>query len=439
MAFLALEVLQIALLLSPFATSHLLNSRFGRIGALEHHNLPSNASPAGSLGTGGQTRLSVLATALPTATGPCQLPHPLPLTNRGTLERFGSDEYRNVVDSFSSFVGIEETDLLERSYVLDYFEGSESVIVKGRLRANVQFWESISASLFVLSVIREGYKIPFYYTPTSVFLPNNKSALRIADFVLCVITELVKVGSVVQCPCPPVAVNPLYVSIQPNGKKRLILDLRHVNFFVKKSKIKFEEAKSFLECLVASPCTWAFSFDIKSGNHHFEIFESDQQFLGFPWVLDGVTEYFKFTVLPFGLSVGPYIVFKIMRPLVKYWRSKAISLVVYLDDSISAATNFSKCQGDSLLVRSDHFCKESCLRYRENYIQYFYHGRCLCEGAFLTRTCDPGAEYARACACKQRRAWHIAFVEFVFKFCFCSSLNSSKFCHCFVIFLQSFN
>ena len=71
MALWAPEVLQIALLLSLFATSHLLNSRFGRIGVLEHHSLPTNASPAGSLGTG-QTRLSVLATAVPTATRPCQ-------------------------------------------------------------------------------------------------------------------------------------------------------------------------------------------------------------------------------------------------------------------------------------------------------------------------------------------------------------------------------
>ena len=187
------------------------------------------------MGTG-QTRLSVLDTAAPTATGPCQLPQPLPLTNKGTLERLGTDEYRNVVDPFSSFVGIEETDLLEGSYV-DYFGGSESVIVKERLRSNVRFWERIGASLFVLSVIREGYKIPFYYTPTSVFLPNNKSALHNADFVLGAITELLKVGSVVQCPCPPVVVNPLSVSIQPNGNKRLILDLRQVNFFVKKSNI----------------------------------------------------------------------------------------------------------------------------------------------------------------------------------------------------------
>jgi len=106
---------------------------------------------------------------------------------------------------------------------------------------------------------------------------------------------------------PPVVVNPLSVSIQSNRKKRLILYLRHVNCFVKKSKIKFEDAKSFLECLIARPCAWACSFDIRSGYRHIEIFESDQQFLGFAWVFEGVTKYFKFTVLPFGLSVGPYI------------------------------------------------------------------------------------------------------------------------------------
>ena len=104
--------------------------------------------------------------------------------------------------------------------------------------------------------------------------------------------------------------------------------------------------------MVASPCAWACSFDVKSGYHHIEMFESDQQFLGFSWVFDGVTKYFKFTVLPFGLSVGLYIFSKVMRPLVKYWRSKAIRIVVYLDDGISAATNFPNAEGFACQVRS---------------------------------------------------------------------------------------
>ena len=69
-----------------------------------------------------------------------------------------------------------------------------------------------------------------------------------SDFVASAITELLKVASVVECPFSPVVVNPLSISVQSNEKKTLILDLRHVNFFVKKSKIKFEDAKSFLQC-----------------------------------------------------------------------------------------------------------------------------------------------------------------------------------------------
>ena len=294
-------------------------------------------------------------TAALTTTEPRHAWPALPSTSSGTLSRLGTDEYFNaVVDPYSQSAGIDERDLPECSYE-DYLECSESVIVKGRLRINVKFWESIGASQFILGVIKEGYKIPFYYTPTPVYLQNNKSALQNSDFVLSAITEILKVGSVMECIVPPVVINPLSVSIQPNGKKRLILDLRHINFFVKKSKIKFEHAKSFLQCLLARPCAWACTFDVKSGYHHIKIFVSDQQFLGFAWVFEGITKYFQFTVIPFGLSVGPYIFSEVMRPLGKYWRSKAISIVVYLDDGISAAQSFSKCEEYSLVVRSDLF------------------------------------------------------------------------------------
>lgn len=50
-----------------------------------------------------------------------------------------------------------------------------------------------------------------------------------ADFVLKAIQELILSGSVVQVSSPPHVVNPLSVSIQSCGKKRLFLDLRHVN------------------------------------------------------------------------------------------------------------------------------------------------------------------------------------------------------------------
>ena len=42
---------------------------------------------------------------------------------------------------------------------------------------------------------------------------------------------------------PPYVVNPLSVSVQANGKKRLILDLRYVNNHLQKKSIKYEDWK----------------------------------------------------------------------------------------------------------------------------------------------------------------------------------------------------
>ena len=53
-----------------------------------------------------------------------------------------------------------------------------------------------------------------------------------ASVVESAIAELVHTHAVVEVPFIPHVVKPLSVSIQSSGKKRLILDLRHVNHFI---------------------------------------------------------------------------------------------------------------------------------------------------------------------------------------------------------------
>ena len=84
------------------------------------------------------------------------------------------------------------------------------------------------------------FAIPFYTGikfPPSAHFSNNRSAIQYSDFVGQAISDLLATGSVVECESVPTVVNPLSVSIQSNGKKRLILDLQHPNFFVMKSKV----------------------------------------------------------------------------------------------------------------------------------------------------------------------------------------------------------
>ena len=66
-----------------------------------------------------------------------------------------------------------------------------------------------------------------------MMLKNNKSALLNAEFVVKAIADLLKRGLVVKFNSLPHCVNPLSVSVQSNGKKRLILDLSLVNKYGK--------------------------------------------------------------------------------------------------------------------------------------------------------------------------------------------------------------
>ena len=123
-----------------------------------------------------------------------------------------------------------------------------------------------------------------------------------------------------------------------------------------KSKVKFEDAKTLLFSFVDTSQNWPFSFDIKSGYHHIDIFPPDQEFLGFSWFKGGLTHFDKFTVLPFGLPTGPYIFIKFMRPLVRYWRLQAFRIAVYLDDGLGVCPSFADCFFQSLAVKLDLFC-----------------------------------------------------------------------------------
>ncbi|CAG2206480.1 unnamed protein product [Mytilus edulis] len=134
-----------------------------------------------------------------------------------------------------------------QNFTHDYYEYEQDgtdIIVKGRLKENIQFWIDIGAYDYIIDTIRDGYKIQFYSIPPSTYLFNNLSALKNSDFVHTAIQDLLHRGLIVQCGQRPFVVNPLTVSIQSNLKKRLILDLRAVNKHLWKQSVKFEDMRT---------------------------------------------------------------------------------------------------------------------------------------------------------------------------------------------------
>ena len=84
-----------------------------------------------------------------------------------------------------------------------------------------------------------------------------------------IFTELKNNGCVVETVAKPFVVNPLTVSVNDSGKQRLVLDLRHVNKFVQKQKIKFEGVNEAMQYAIKG--NFMVKFDLRSGYHHLNI------------------------------------------------------------------------------------------------------------------------------------------------------------------------
>ncbi|KAK3086454.1 hypothetical protein FSP39_018665 [Pinctada imbricata] len=170
-------------------------------------------------------------------------------------------------------------------------------------------------------------------------------------FVRDAIRDLLNKGLAVECSIRPHVVNPLTVSVQSNGKKRLILDLRHVNKHLWKSTIKFEDIRTAMQFIQKGH--FCFKFDLHSAYHHIDIFLPHTTFLGFSWQYGNETKFFKFLVLPFGLSSACYIFTKVTRPLVKKWRGEGKKVLMYLDDGLGCHENKDVCQQIANEIKHD--------------------------------------------------------------------------------------
>jgi len=79
---------------------------------------------------------------------------------------------------------------------------------------------------------------------------------------------------------------------------------------------------------------WGGTCDLSSAYHHVDMHKDSTPFLVFEWA----GGFYRFTVLPFGLSTAPWLFTKLFGPCVRFLRSPGMSLaptlglLSYLDD-----------------------------------------------------------------------------------------------------------
>ena len=110
-------------------------------------------------------------------------------------------------------------------------------------------------------------------------IENRSSTRRQDSFVEGAISELMSRGCLREVSDYPQFWNPLHVAVQSSRKLRLMLDLTHLNKFVVKKSVEYEDLRTVLQLF--SPGMFVFSFDLKSAYHHVDICEEHRKFLSF--------------------------------------------------------------------------------------------------------------------------------------------------------------
>ena len=129
------------------------------------------------------------------------------------------------------------------------------------------------------------------------------------------------------------------------------MDLSYLNQFLTVPKFKFEDIRSVKDLFHKGD--YFFKLDIHKGSYHIDIFEQHVNYLAFSWIIDGQARYFAYTVLVFGLFPAPFVFTKVVKVLIKHWRSSGIRIFGFIDDLFGGGRTLNEAQKISDLVSQD--------------------------------------------------------------------------------------
>ena len=187
-----------------------------------------------------------------------------------------------------------------------------SLAVGGRLQKFWQVWLSLGVNPRVVSILREGYTLPFKIRPPLTRSPVIKSGYAhpgkskalcqaVTDLINKLVVEKVVIRSSLAF------YNRLFLVPKSNQRWRPILDLSHLNLFLKPGTFKMETPETIRLSLQKGE--WVTSLDFSDAYFHIPISQRSRKYLRF---FLGSKAY-QFTALPFGLATAPLEFTKVVK------------------------------------------------------------------------------------------------------------------------------
>ena len=216
--------------------------------------------------------------------------------------------------------------------------------VGGCLSSHWRRWQEIGAETWVVTVLRDGYRVPFKDSPpplarTPVSFPTYRAGSPRAQALRQEVEAMLAKGALEIARDPgPGFYSRLFLVEKASGGWRPVIDLSHLNDFVQLTPFKMETVASVL--LSVREGDFLASLDLKDAYFQIPIHGSSRKLLRF--MSEGTV--YQFKALCFGLSTAPQVFTRVFAAVSAWAHARGIRLLRYLDDWLVLSSSEKKAK-----------------------------------------------------------------------------------------------
>ena len=223
-------------------------------------------------------------------------------------------------------------------------------LIGGRLQKFWQKWSLLGSNPRVVSILKDGYILPFKVRPPLVRDPlivsgyaNPLRNLYLKEALQALLqkeaVEMVRVRTSLAF------FNRLFIVPKPNQRWRPVLDLSALNKFLSVKTFKMETPETIRISLQQGE--WLTSLDFSDAYFHIPVHVKSRKYLRFHFQ----GQSYQFRALPFGLSTAPMEFTCVVKEVKLMAQSRGIRIHQYLDDWLIRAPTKESChQGTQSLL-----------------------------------------------------------------------------------------
>ena len=218
------------------------------------------------------------------------------------------------------------------------------VRVWGCLAQHWRQWQAVGAETWVVTVLRDGYRVPFKDSPpplsrTPVSFPTYRAGSPRAQALQQEVEGMLAKGALEIARNPgPGFYSRLFVVEKATGSWRPVIDLSHLNDFVQLTPFKMEIIALVL--LSVREGDFLASLDLKDAYFQIPIHGSSRKLLRF--MSEGTV--YQFRALCFGLSTAPQVFTRVFAAVSAWAHSRGIRLLRYLDNWLVLSSSEKKAK-----------------------------------------------------------------------------------------------